>query len=73
LAIDLLTLLTLDTCSRFKWLLTLLKQLHDLSFRVISFEPNMVMGKINGYYQFFEIVFKKDNEWNYLDVRSTSQ
>jgi hypothetical protein len=58
--------------NRFKWLLTLLKQLHDLSFRVISFQPNMVWGKMNGYYKLFEIVLQKDNEWNYLDAQTAS-
>ena len=55
---------------RFKWLLALLKQLHKLNFRLISYEANMVYGRTDGYYQLFEVVFKKDNVWNYLDTPS---
>jgi hypothetical protein len=56
---------------RFKWLVTLLQQLYKLNFRLISYEPNMVYGRIEGYYQLFEVVFKKDNVWNYLDSQDT--
>jgi hypothetical protein len=57
---------------RFKWLVTLLQQLYKLNFRLISYEPNMVTDKISGYYQYFEVVFKKDNVWNYLDSTDTA-
>jgi hypothetical protein len=28
----------------------------------------MVTGRVEGYYQLLEVVFKKDNVWNYLDT-----
>jgi hypothetical protein len=39
---------------------TLLQQLYKLNFRLISYQPNMVTDKISGYYQYFEVVFKKE-------------
>jgi hypothetical protein len=33
----------------------------------------MVQGKMDGYYKLFEVVFKKDNEWNYLDGEATAK
>ncbi|XP_023333077.1 uncharacterized protein LOC111704920 isoform X2 [Eurytemora carolleeae] len=52
----------------YKTLLTAFQQLYALSFRIISHEVNMPMGKLNdGYYELFEIVLMKDTKWNHLN------
>jgi len=53
---------------RFKEVLTVLQDMYKLNFRIVSYEPNTAMGKwgTDQYYSLFEIVFMKDNVWNYL-------
>jgi len=53
---------------KFQWLLKLLQQLYSMGFRLVSHEVNSAMGKADqGYYSFLEVVFMKDNVWNFLD------
>lgn len=59
---------SLHNPSRFKWLLEALQEMNRKNFRLISHEVNMLMGPgVDGFYNFMEVVFMKDNKWNYLD------
>ena len=55
---------------RFNWLLELMSQLYKLNFRLISHEINMTVGKAanDNYYSYMEVVFMKDDVWNFLDT-----
>ena len=58
---------------RFKWLLDLMNQLYKLNYRLISHEINMTVGKpaSDGFYSFMEVVFMKDDVWNWIDKEFT--
>lgn len=54
---------------RFKDILTQMQELYKQNFRIVSFIPNLSYGKAlnDEYYSLYEIVYMKDNVWNYLD------
>jgi hypothetical protein len=52
---------------KFPLLLSIIQSLHSLNFRLISFEANLISGRIGGFYPDFEVVFLKDSVWSYLD------
>ena len=49
-------------CRQYNELLQLVQELYKLGFRVISHEPNMVVGPDpeDGFYHFVEVVFMKE-------------
>ena len=49
-------------CRQYNELLQLVQDLYKLGFRVISHEPNMVVGPDpeDGFYHFVEVVFMKE-------------
>ena len=54
--------------TRFKGLVTVLQDLYKLNFRLISYQVNLVARKVmDNYYTLMEVVFMKDDVWNYLD------
>ena len=45
-----------------------LQSLYQLNFRLISYQVNLVARKVmDNYYTLMEVVFMKDEVWNYLD------
>jgi len=63
-----LHLTKLHTGPKFKGLVTVLQDLYRLNFRLISYQVNLVARKVmDNYYTLMEVVFMKDDVWNYLD------
>jgi len=59
-----LHLQSLHNGPRFKWLLKLMQDLYRLNFRLISYQPNLVVGPATDtYYNYMEVVLMKDNVW----------
>jgi hypothetical protein len=52
---------------KFPGLQAILQDMHNLNFRLISFAPNLISGRIGGFYPDFEVIFFQDKVWNYLD------
>jgi len=54
---------------RFRDILTQMQDLYKQNFRIVSFIPNLSYGRDgeDNYYSLYEIVYMKDNVWNYLD------
>jgi len=53
---------------KFKEMVKNLQSLYKLNFRLISYQVNVVARKVvDNYYTLMEVVFMKDDVWNYLD------
>ena len=54
--------------SPYSGLLSILQDLYKLKFRLISYQVNLVARKVmDNYFTLMEVVFMKDEVWNYLD------